>query len=1080
LTIHVPVITLVARTLVNRMRRAWPLLRRPTPLWVVICCSVASAASAQSALTGIVHDPSGRVAAGAIVRVTDVATGTQKYETFVSSIGYFEIELPAGDYKVEASLGPLSYSGTIRVYPQEKTAFDVTLEARVGSVRETVIGTTSAADAFGPSAATGATFSKEEINTLPLQNGRTVQSFQSLVPGLVFTDSNGSQAQFTAVGQRRFSNRLTIDGVSADLAIDISNFGITEGETGTLPAVSTLGGTQTLVPLAAIEEIHIKTTETSAADAKSPGAQTIIVTRAGGDRFAGNAFTDVRPEGLGASDWFAKSTTDYSAALKKPASSQNFGATAGGPAIPQRVFYFAAWEHQRVNRPVRLTSLVPSLETRKQADSSVQPLLAAFPEPNGPDATDPELAGLAEFSDDYPVASTLSSYSLRVDANLSPRHRLFGRANVGRSSGDTVNGLQVPSAFFSNIESTRTKTATVGLTSAFSSFVSNEARVSASTNSGWISAVQSSHIPSGEFPRSSLLPTNDSQLPLAADASPWISLTVTGFQGLLYSGKQLGSKQEQLQFVDTLSLSRGHHEFRAGVDASWQTASTTPPPDVYAYRIIPSNVSLLGRTTLTLQHNVPTRVRFARLALFAEDTFRVSKHFSLGYGVRYNIEPAPSNLTDTEPLIYDADVLPDAKERPAGTPLWKTSWSNIAPRVSAAYQIGSGTNYETTLRASWNLGFDEIWSASANVFGANYPYVSRRVAAVTVFPVPAEVLDTPTPARFAPLDCNTYYASPETFRTPRVYSWQVGVDQSLGRFQRLSVAYVGTAGRDQSYWYSSNVAGQTAVRVNAFSNDGQSDYHAMLAEYVWRLSHGLQAQVSYAWSHAIDIDSGERGLITSVTTPRPSLLSPRSSRGSADFDRRHVLQTVASYQLPPLAGPWLLRTLGADWQVDAVLAFRSGAPFTVTSVRDIGFGQFNYRADPVAGFPVWITDRTAPGGQRLNPYAFETPAEPRQGMLGRNTLRASPLRQVDLGLSRVIRLGDRMTARLRFEAFNVFNIPNFGSPLADVQISQEQFGRPFQSYANALGTGTLSGGGLVPLQQVGGPRSVQIGIRVTF
>jgi hypothetical protein len=1067
---HVPVITLVARTMVL------PLLRRPWPVLVVVCCCLASPAAAQSALTGIVHDPSGRVAAGATVTVKDLKT-KQVRSTSVSSIGYFEVELPDGDYEVVARLGDLWFSGTIHVFPEEKTAFDIELQVHGGTVRETVVGTTTTGDAFGPSGATSATFSNEDINTLPLQNGRTVQSFQSLVPGLVVTDSNGSQAQFTAVGQRRFSNRMTIDGVSADLAIDIGNLGITEGETGTLPAVSTLGGTQTLVPMAAIEEIQIKT-ETSPVEAKSPGAQTIIVTRAGGDRFAGDVFTDVRPERLGAADWFARNESLFSTSLKGPASSLTNGASAGGPVIPQRMFYFGAWERQRVTRPVTGTWLVPSLATREQAADSIRPLLDAFPAPNGPDATGQFTTGLAEYSSGLTAQSTLSSFSLRVDANLSSRHRLFARTNIGRSSGDWVDPLQVPATFYDNLESTRTKTVTVGLTSAFSSSLTNEARVSASTNGGWVSAGHSRHAASGEFPRDLLLPTAASQVPFASDASPWIAVSIPG-GGSIASGGRSGNTQEQFQFVDTLSLSRGRHEVRTGIDGRWQTSATDSAPDVYTYRFAALNALQQGRATLTLQDNVAARIRFTRVAMFAEDTFRVSKHFSLSYGIRYNIEPPPSNLTDTPPLILDADALPTAQERPTGTPLWKTPWNNVAPRVATAYQFGTATNHETTLRASWNVGFDEITSASSNVFGGNYPYVSRRAAQVAVFPVQADVLDTPAPQRFASLDRNSYYASPGNFRTPRTYGWQVGVDQALGRVQRLSVAYAGAAGRDLPYWYLSSVESQPQiVRVTAFSNAARSDYHALLAEYVWRLSHGLQAQVSYTWSHAIDVDSGETGSLISPNPP-PIRIAPSSSRGSADFDRRHVLQTVASYQLPQPARSMLLRSLATDWQIDLGVAVRSGAPFTVTSLRDISYGQFAFRADAVAGVPMWKSDPTAPGGRRLNPDAFTTPTESRQGTLGRNTLRAFPLRQVDLGLSRVIRLGDRLTARLRFDAFNVFNIPNFGPPVAELQ-SGQPFGRPSQSYASALGTGTLGGGGLVPIQQVGGPRSVQIGIRLAF
>src|SRR5262249_306040 len=147
------------------------------------------------------------------------------------------------------------------------------------------------------------------------------------------------------------------------------------------------------------------------------------------------------------------------------------------------------------------------------------------------------------------------------------------------------------------------------------------------------------------------------------------------------------------------------------------------------------------------------------------------------------------------------------------------------------------------------------------------------------------------PEKFTSDDFNTYYAFPKDFRVPRTHSWQVGLDQLLGPTQRLSVGYAGAAARELPYKYFYNVGSGKAY---AYSNDGRSDYNALLTEYAWRPWHGLQVRATYALSHAIDLDSGEDAL---GNLP-PSVIDPVSNRGSADFDRRHVFQTTASYQLP--------------------------------------------------------------------------------------------------------------------------------------------------------------------------------------
>jgi hypothetical protein len=174
--------------------------------------------------------------------------------------------------------------------------------------------------------------------------------------------------------------------------------------------------------------------------------------------------------------------------------------------------------------------------------------------------------------------------------------------------------------------------------------------------------------------------------------------------------------------------------------------------------------------------------------------------------------------------------------------------------------------------------------------------------------------------------------------------------------------------------------------------------------------------------------------------------------------------------------PGLFQTLCKDWQVDLTVMLATGAPVSVL-VR--GSDGFLYRPNLVPNIPLLIPDPTSPTAQRINVKAFEIPEASRQGTLGRNTLRSSALRQVNLGIARSIRLPGPVTAQLRLDAFNVINTPNFGPPDAQLPFSEE-FGKPFKSYAEALGTGTLARGGLLPLQQAGGPRSVQLGLRLIY
>jgi len=85
--------------------------------------------------------------------------------------------------------------------------------------------------------------------------------------------------------------------------------------------------------------------------------------------------------------------------------------------------------------------------------------------------------------------------------------------------------------------------------------------------------------------------------------------------------------------------------------------------------------------------------------------------------------------------------------------------------------------------------------------------------------------------------------------------------------------------------------------------------------------------------------------------------------------------------------------------------------------------------------------------------------------------------QADVGLQRQFRLTEKVGLRFRAEFFNILNHPNFGNPNSD--LTSPLFGRSTQTLASSLGSGGLNGG-FNPLYQVGGPRSIQLALKLQF
>ena len=135
------------------------------------------------------------------------------------------------------------------------------------------------------------------------------------------------------------------------------------------------------------------------------------------------------------------------------------------------------------------------------------------------------------------------------------------------------------------------------------------------------------------------------------------------------------------------------------------------------------------------------------------------------------------------------------------------------------------------------------------------------------------------------------------------------------------------------------------------------------------------------------------------------------------------------------------------------------------------------RPNLVSGVPLWIENPNVAGGREINRAAFTIPTGAVQGDLGRNALRGFGATNVDLTLRRQFKLRERLALQARADLFNIFNHPNFGSPVN--YMSSPQFGQSTQMLGASLGSGGQNGG-LNPLYQIGGPRSAQLSLKMIW
>jgi hypothetical protein len=127
--------------------------------------------------------------------------------------------------------------------------------------------------------------------------------------------------------------------------------------------------------------------------------------------------------------------------------------------------------------------------------------------------------------------------------------------------------------------------------------------------------------------------------------------------------------------------------------------------------------------------------------------------------------------------------------------------------------------------------------------------------------------------------------------------------------------------------------------------------------------------------------------------------------------------------------------------------------------------------------PLELHGSQYPGGKIFNKAAFTAVPPGQQGNFGRNVLRGFEATQADIGVQRQFRLTEAVGLRFRAEFFNILNHPNFGNPTNS--LPSPLFGRSTQTLANSLGSGGANGG-FNPLYQIGGPRSIQLALKLQF
>ena len=459
--------------------------------------------------------------------------------------------------------------------------------------------------------------------------------------------------------------------------------------------------------------------------------------------------------------------------------------------------------------------------------------------------------------------------------------------------------------------------------------------------------------------------------------------------------------------------------------------------------------------------------RFLAHEFYGQDSWKVSKRFTLEYGIRFeHVVPTFTYTRGGTPggegtwTLYSVDLAKyNASNRPTinlntgkivgdpmkalsglglvcdpceGTPRgFSPATNKFAPRLGFAYDLmgdgktairgGVGVFHERLRQNNFYFGAGGNWPnlTSASQINGNVSAVDTSVTAGTPQITPPGL---------------PVWAADNT--VPDIYSWYLGVQRELPWKLTFDGSYSGNRAihlMDQrlvnglpagTFVTNPNLSASVNYRndalrpyygwgsLNAIETLSYSRYNAMMLRLSKRYTAGLSFNVNYTLSKAMDIVDND-----SDTVRNPYNMA--MNWAPAGYDQTHVFTTDVVYDLPRFTASKAAGFIANGWQLTGMFRAQSGMPINIGangSVQgvDAGSQYADLVGDAYAGNNKF---------QWLNPGAFKRPAEGSYGSLQRNQLRLPSMTNIDGGINKSFIMTEAMRVTLRAEFYNLLNDP---------------------------------------------------------
>ena len=471
-----------------------------------------------------------------------------------------------------------------------------------------------------------------------------------------------------------------------------------------------------------------------------------------------------------------------------------------------------------------------------------------------------------------------------------------------------------------------------------------------------------------------------------------------------------------------------------------------------------------------------THFQFMTHNLFIQDDWKITREFTLNYGLRYENVSPPTPIKQELNHIYGWDWNQGKQLFPSlgqiRDSVIKRDNKGFAPRLGFAYnpkwantwtiRAGSGIYYDQTQMNETQFitnGPPIFTQQNVNLTGRGLPEYQFGVNTLPVVTVP------PVDANYQTPQGTNLFVQEIDGRKPRVYMWTFSLQKSIKNWL-LEAAYVGSSGRRLSKRYNGyanvtpgvlyDVTPGVATRYPRLgqmlysSQSGKSNFNGLNLKLERRFSSGFQILMAHTFAKSIDTDSAG-----SFGSPNLNPANFQLDKGPSDFDIRNRWVTSLIYELPFGKGKRFLNDMGkvgntvvGGWQLNTISSWQTGVHRSVGSTNLTGISYVTQRADATGLKPLSSFNGINPqdgfgdnnkGLYWFNPTAFSPTLPLKFGTSGRDIITAPSWWNTDLSAFKNFTFREGMALQFRAEAFNAFNTAKFFPP--DMSAVSPNFGR---------------------------------------